>query len=216
MKFSEELWLESASIIDAIYQHPFNQELANGTLQIKKFQFYLKQDSLYLIDFARALAITASKFSEVENISKLLQFAQGALIAERNLHQHYFEFYKINIDLPQTPTCFAYTQFLLATTSLGDKSEAIVALLPCFWIYKEVGNVIQKNSVQQNPYQKWIDTYSSKEFSATVNLAISTLDQISEQCGHYQKDLMKEAFKKSCHFEWLFWDSAYHLEHWMP
>lgn len=117
MKFSEELWKASAKIINSIHQHPFNRELANGNLEREKFQFYLKQDSLYLIDFARALAITAAKSQCIEDMTSFLQFAQGAIVAERQLHQHYFDLYGITVDVPQ----------------------AGHALLPCFWIYREVG-----------------------------------------------------------------------------
>ena len=60
MSFSESAWSAIDPIYQSILEHPFNQELAKGTLTKKRFQFYMKQDSLYLIDFARALAIAAS------------------------------------------------------------------------------------------------------------------------------------------------------------
>ena len=54
MNFSESAWGAIEPIYKSILEHPFNQELTQGTLAKERFQFYMKQDSLYLVDFARA------------------------------------------------------------------------------------------------------------------------------------------------------------------
>ena len=216
MSFSRHVREEAAPILDAIHRHPFNQELAKGTLRKETFQFYLKQDSLYLIDFARALAIAGARAPRVEDMAAFLQFAQGAVSAERSLHQHYFDLYEIHVDVPQGPGCFSYTQFLLTTAALRDQAETVSALLPCFWVYREVGRYVQARSGPENPYRKWIDTYAGTEFDAVVSGAISLLDRAARQANPRQRALMRDAFLVSCRLEWMFWDSAYRLEKWMP
>lgn len=216
MKFSEELWVAATNIVEAIHQHPFNQELADGGLGKEKFQFYLKQDSLYLVDFARALAITATKSNDIEDMNSFLQFYQGALIAERQLHQYYFNLYGITVDIPQAPSCFAYTNFLLTSATLMEQAETVAALLPCFWIYREDGKHIYTRSVSNNPFQRWIDTYAGNEFDDVVGRAIPILDRIAENRSHEQRKKMKEMFLASCLLEWMFLESTYKLEQWKP
>ena len=92
MSFSKSAWQSISSIYNSILTHPFNFELTKGTLSKEIFQFYIKQDSLYLADFARALAISASRASCSEDLVLLLDFSKGAVVAERELHQFYFDF----------------------------------------------------------------------------------------------------------------------------
>jgi thiaminase/transcriptional activator TenA len=107
-----------------------------------------------------------------------------------------------------------YTQFLLSTASLGDTASALAALLPCFWIYREVGKQVSAKTVISNPYHKWIETYSSPEFDLVVNKAIGLCDTYAELSNKLQRQTMLSAFMKSCQLEWMFWDSAYRLEKW--
>ena len=83
MNFSDSAWGAIESIYKSILEHPFNQELAQGTLAKERFQFYMKQDSLYLLDFARALAITASRATDPDDLVLLLDFSKG----DSSIHQ---------------------------------------------------------------------------------------------------------------------------------
>ena len=216
MSFSETAWEKIEPIYQAILKHPFNVELAAGTLDRERFQFYMQQDSLYLVDFARALAQAASKAPTPEDIVLLLRFSEGALVAERSLHQHYFDLFGITLDTRKAPGCFAYTQFLLAETAHRGYERGIAALLPCFWIYREVGLHIHQHAASNNPYQKWIDTYSGEEFAAVVDQAIDLTDRVAEGVNDRQRGEMLEAFVTSTRLEWQFWDSAYRMESWPP
>jgi thiaminase (transcriptional activator TenA) len=99
MSFSKSAWKEIEPIYKSIIDHPFNQELSKGTLAKEKFQFYMKQDSLYLVDFARALAIAASRSTNPDDLVLLLDFSKGAIISEHGLHEFYFDFYRIKLDV---------------------------------------------------------------------------------------------------------------------
>ena len=216
MSFSKSAWTVIDSIYKSIIDHPFNQELAQGTLAKEKFQFYMKQDSLYLVDFARALAIAASKATTPEDLVILLDFSKGAILAERSLHEFYFDYYGIKLDVGKAPGCFTYTHFLISTATHSSYKETLAALLPCFWIYREVGMHIHKNAAENNPYQKWIDTYSGDEFQAIVQNAIDLTDRVAEGANAEQTKRMQEIFVVSTRLEWMFWDSAYNLERWKP
>ncbi len=212
MKFSEAAWGSIAPTYQRILEHPFNQELTNGTLAMDKFQFYLKQDSLYLIDFARALAICASKAPTPADLLMILKLAEGAVVDERGMQQEYFDRYGIELDVEQGPGCHAYTSFLIASTQHGSYAIGAAALLPCFWIYREVGLVIHRDAVAENPYQAWIDTYAGDEFSEVVDQAIDFTDRAASEAGAAEIKEMEKAFIQSTRLEWNFWDSAYRLD----
>ncbi|MDR2539244.1 MAG: thiaminase II [Chlamydiales bacterium] len=211
MKFSECLWETTIPIYQQIIQHPFNIELAEGTLNQKKFIFYMEQDSYYLIHFSRALACIAAKATSSTIIHHFLNFSLGALVAERELHAGFLPSSYNSDEVEPSPSCMAYTQYLMATASTASLEETIAAVLPCFWIYREVGRHIANRCIRANPYIKWIETYSSQEFSDGTDRAISLLDELANQCSDRTRERMKRAFEYSSLFEWHFWDDAYKM-----
>lgn len=209
MKFSNYLWQTIAPIYQQIICHPFNDELAEGTLDIKRFVFYMEQDAHYLISFSKALAFIAARTDSSENVHHFLNFSLGALVAERQLHANFLA-KNDNWDLP-SPACIVYTQYLIATAATAPLVEAIAAVLPCFWIYREVGHHIAANTKKNNPYKQWIETYSSQEFSEVTDQAISILDDLASHCFTKSLAQMKKAFEYSSLFEWHFWNDAYKM-----
>lgn len=189
----------------------FNKELVKGTLKKKSFEIYMQQDSLYLIDFAKALAITATKSPNTEHFSQLLYLADGALIAERELHNYYFKEFNIKPANIKNNACLAYTNFLLASAYADSYEESLAALLPCFYIYREVGNSIKKQASSKNPYSMWIDTYSSKEFSDAVDTMLDIIQHAIQDITIDSKKSVRllNLFKISTELELYFWNDSY-------
>src|SRR5262249_31644786 len=80
-------------------------------------------------------------------------------------------------DPPPSPACHHYVSYLLAT-AYGEPYEVLLgALLPCFWIYAEVGRDIHARAGAANPYRAWIDTYAGEEFHAAVRAVIAATDE---------------------------------------
>jgi thiaminase/transcriptional activator TenA len=216
MTFTQTLWDKIAGIFEAIIDHPFNRELAQGTLALEKFKFYIQQDALYLVDFSRALAMVGSKAHLPGRILDFLEFARDGLVVERALHEEYFRRFDVSPEADPAPGCFAYTNYLVATAAHRSFEEAVSALLPCFWIYREVGMDIVGRSAPDNPYQLWIDTYAGEEFAAAVRRAIEITDEVAAATTEANRKRMTEAFVLSSRLEWMFWDSAYRMEAWPP
>jgi len=214
--FTAHLWQTIEPIYQQILDHPFNQELAAGSLSRQRFQFYLQQDALYLADFARALALIGARSEGAEQVVSFLNFALGAIVAERSLHESYFRLYDIQPETAYAPACFAYTRFLLASAALDPYEVAMAAVLPCFWIYREVGSAIYRIAKPNNPYQQWIDTYAGEEFAQVVQQALDITDSLAAQTTAAMREKMTAAFVTGSRLEWLFWDSAYRLETWQP
>jgi thiaminase (transcriptional activator TenA) len=214
MKFTDQLWEDSQPIFDQIIQHPFNQELSTGTLSIEKFKFYIHQDSLYLADFSKALAIIAAKAPDSQLSLAFLDFARNAVIVEKILHESYFKEYTIDSEAGKAPGCFTYTNYLIATCSLHSFEVAVAAVLPCFWIYQKVGDIILSNQKKPNPYQNWIDTYSGEDFNKSVNSILAICNKIAENTSQATRREMLEKYQMASRLEYMFWDSAYRLEQW--
>ncbi len=210
MKLSKKAWEESSKIIEAIKSHPFNQELMQGTLARDKFAYYIEQDALYLQDFARCHAILASKVP-LEYVRYFLRYSDCAFIAEQEVvHQFFRKTFNFQETGLLTSATLSYTSYLLRICSIESVEVGIAAVLPCFWIYREVGLDIAKYYDQHNPFARWIETYASDDFGVSVNEVISIFDALAKNTTNTTRQKMLEAFYKSACLEWHFWNDAYY------
>lgn len=199
---------------------PFNRELAAGSLAPERFQFYLVQDSRYLIGFARALAVAAARAGTGGDVAFFAGAAQEAVVVERELHESYFARFGMSeadqAAVETSPTCLAYTSFLLATAQTAGYPELIAALLPCFWIYQEVGTEIlaAQRPGTDNPYLAWIETYADEDYAEAVLTCRQAVDAAAAGADQHTREAMLAGFTRATEYEWLFWDSAYRLETW--
>ena len=215
MKWSEQAWKEVEGIFEKIIRMPFNQELMKGTLDVEKFRFYIGQDAIYLGAFSRALALIAARTNSNALALEFIRFAEGAVVVEEALHENYFRKYGIPAMITASPSCQLYTQFLLTKAALAQVEVAMAAVLPCFWIYKKVGDYIYTHQHKNhNPFIDWINTYSGAEFSRVVEKAIHICDEVATTCSIPQQQSMTDAFIIASRLEWMFWDSAWKMEQW--
>lgn len=217
MSWSNQAWTNIASLYDHMIAMPFIQELKEGTLALEKFQFYMQQDARYLEQFGRVLAYIGSKSAENEQAIDFFDFGRNALIVEKALHETYFTQFEVleaHADSVMQPICHHYIHFLKSTAAFAPLEVAIAAVLPCFWIYKVVGDYIYARAQGDNPYQAWIDTYSGKEFAEGVAKAIAYADRMANNTTAEIRLQMWQAFEKSSQLEYQFWDAAYHTTRW--
>ena len=187
-QFSLQAWQNIASIYQAILKMPFVTELESGSLNQQIFQHYMIQDGIYLGEFARVLAIASAKAPQPDIQLQFANSVREAIVVERSLHENFFAEFGIDakeaLATEPSPTCLSYTNFLIATAYQYDFAVTVAAVLPCFWIYLEVGkHIYQKATVRANPYQKWIDTYIDADFEASVNYVIQITDREAEKAS---------------------------------
>ena len=202
----------------AIQALAFNRELAAGTLSRERFQHYIVQDALYLGQFSRALALAAARAPDAPTLEAFARSALGAVAVERELHAHYLGAFGVEPAALATaepaPDCLAYTSFLLATAYHEPWEVLVAALLPCFWIYWDVGCAIAATAAADNPYRAWIDTYADPAFGTAVETIVDTADSAADAAGELARGRMLAAFIRAMQYEWLFWDGAYHRRGW--
>lgn len=218
MSFSQEVWQRNFGLYQNTLALPFNQELAQGILSPETFSHYVIQDAHYLLAYGRALAVCAAKAFEADEVIQFSEAAKIAIVVERSLHNGFMQDFGISREQFEntslTLACHHYTSYLQATAWAESYPVVLAALLPCFWIYAEVGKAIVDNAAPHNPYQAWIDTYAGEEFHAAVRQVIATIDRVAERCDADTLAKMHQAYTHAAKLEWLFWDSAYAQRQW--
>ncbi len=218
MSFTAELWTAMTPVYDAILRHPFVAGLTDGSLPRDCFRFYAVQDALYLREFARALSLAAARAPEDDWIVMFNEHAAGALRVERALHEGFFKAFGLSPSevaaTPLAPTNLAYTSYLLAVAYGAPYHEALAALLPCYWIYWEVGKRLELAGSTDPLYARWIATYAADEFGDVVRAVLAATDVIAERLRPAEREAMRRHVLVTARYEWMFWDMGWRREPW--
>ncbi len=216
--FSDELWAGAAGIYEAILAHPFLTGLTDGSLPPDAFAFYVVQDALYLRRYGQALAAVGSRAPVAADTEMFARHAAEAIQVEQSLHGSLFA--DLGIDpasaahAEPAPANLAYTSYLLATVSVGSYPEGVSAVLPCYWIYWEVGKELGRRGSPDPRYQRWIDLYGSEEFGDVVREVLAVTDELGSSLSPPERDRLHRHFRTSSRYEWMFWDMGFRKESW--
>ena len=211
--FCDHAWQRTTELRAAIHALPFNRELAAGTLDQARFRFYIEQDALYLDAYSRVLALAGARGPDGATLRLFAESAVEAVALEQALHAQYLAQFG-STEAEASPDCLSYTSFLLATAYHEPWEVLMAALLPCFWIYWDVGNAIARRATRGNRYQAWIDTYSDEGFGDAVRAVIAATDKAATGGSDGMRGRMMSAFIRSSQYEYLFWDGAYVMRKW--
>jgi thiaminase (transcriptional activator TenA) len=216
--FAAELWRGITDIYSAILEHPFVTGLADGSLPQESFEFYVVQDALYLRQYAHALAAVASRAPDQRETEIFARHAAGVVAVEMSLHASLLA--ALDIDpadakaAEPAPTTLAYTSYLIAATANGSYGEAVGSVLPCYWIYWEVGKHLLERGSPDPRYQQWIDTYAGEEFGREVREVLAVTDRLGQEIGATERERIHRRFRATSRYEWMFWDMGYRRETW--
>ena len=211
--FTGDLWKTAQPIVHQASQHAFLKGLADGTLPKNKFRYYMRQDKLYLGEFAKALNQLAAKTDNSEYRAFLKQGAKNTVTVEAKLHETFFTAAEM-AGTERAPTNAAYTNHLLATVANGSFAEGLAAVLPCYWIYWEVGRELKKRGSKDADYQRWVNQYSADAFGASVKKILAMMDAEGAKLDPAGRERAKRAFQLSARYEYMFWDMAWRQEEW--
>lgn len=218
MPLSQRLWADIEGIYTAILEHPFLAGLADGTLDEDAFRFYVVQDAHYLRAYARALSVAAARAPREGDIAMFARHAAEAIEVERSLHEGFFRDFGLDAGAvqatPVAPTNLAYTSYLLATAYGGSFPEGLAAVLPCYWIYWEVGKQLERHGSPHPLYRRWIETYAGEEFAVVVREVIALCDRLEPGLAAAEMERMRAHFAATSRYEWMFWDMGWRKEVW--
>ncbi|RAV22132.1 thiaminase II [Paenibacillus contaminans] len=216
--FSKQVRQEADKIWQASFDHPFVTGIADGSLPIESFRYYVMQDAYYLSQFARVQALGAAKADDLFTTNRMAVHAQGTYGAELSLHEKFSKLLEITEEekaaFEPAPTAYAYTSHMYRAAYMGHLGDVIAAILPCYWLYYEIGERL-KGSKPGNPiYQEWIDAYGGEWFGELVKEQIDRFDEIAAKVTEADRERMKRHFLISSKYELMFWEMAYRLEKW--
>jgi thiaminase/transcriptional activator TenA len=217
--FSDYLRRLAEPIWAAQHAHPFVRGIGDGTLPLDKFRFWVRQDYLYLIDYARVFAAGAMRAPDLETMTTFADLLHATLKTEMDLHRSYAAEFGISLaelELERkAPTTQGYTDFLLRVATVGDFAEFTAALLPCMWGFCEVGETLAVRGMPADPrYAKWIAMYSAPEFAELARWCRRLVDKLGGDAPAGVRTQMEEAFVTSSRYELAFWEMAWSMEAW--
>ena len=218
MKFSEILRQKADLSWQASFDHPFVTGIADGTLPLEAFRYYVLNDSYYLSVFAKVQALGAAKANDLYTSSRMAAHAQGTYEAELGLHENFSKRIGITDEerasFVPAPSAYAYTSHLISVGYTGTLGEIIAAILPCYWLYWEIGERLQGSTPSEPIYQEWIAAYGGEWFGQLVQEQIDRLDELAEKATPEERAKMERHFVISSYYELNFWQMAYSLEKW--
>ena len=183
---------------------PFIMGLRNGSLSKWEFDFYLNQDAHYLVNYSRALAVLAAKAGEPQYQVEWAESARDCLVVEAQLHHEWLG--SISGDI--SPVTLGYTNFLTATAYGDDYAVGAAAVLPCYWIYAEVGARLAASNHSDHPYHEWLKTYGDQSFVTATEAALRRVEHALARATDVQWAAATAAFQVACAYEREFFDQA--------
>lgn len=216
--FRTELWGHGAATYAAILRHPFLTGLTDGTLPRNAFRYFVVQDSHYLRAYARALALVAARATDPDAVALFARHASEAIEVEQGLHVSLLAGLGLtpaDVDRAGSgPTTTAYASYLLSVCATGTFAEAVATVLPCYWVYREVGRELLARSSPDPLYAEWIGTYGSPEFDAVVEAVLAVTDALGDDLGPSERRRCHQHFAVTTRYEWMFWDAAHQQLAW--
>ncbi|WP_336648924.1 bifunctional hydroxymethylpyrimidine kinase/phosphomethylpyrimidine kinase [Microbacterium sp. MMO-10] len=211
-------WSSIAPIRRAIDDLPFLRRLADGSLPEAPFRAYLAQDALYLRDYARTLAEAARLAPDSAEQAFWAHSAEQSVIGELQLHASLLSPEGIGaatFRAEPVPATTAYLDHLRGAAFDGDYRVLIAALLPCFWIYADVGTRLHAQAKADpvrpyavHPFAEWLDEYADPRFAEATEEAIRIVSAHAAAADPVTRERMRVAFARSSEHERAFFAAA--------
>lgn len=217
MKLFQRLLKENAKVWDEYLHHNFVKELEKGTLKEENFLFYLKQDYIYLINYAKCYALLALNANNAKELRFAMKFQNYIVEGELELHKSIL---KLGIDADklcvkdESIVNIAYTRYMLSVGQSGDFLDMLVALSACAIGYGYIGAEIKqrlyKDELEKHPYKEWILTYSGEVFQAEIKEFEDFLNSYEVDENKFKK--LSEIFHTVVRLEREFWQHGLSLK----
>ncbi len=215
MKVTDRLLKVALPVWESYYKHPFVSGIADGTLPIDKFQFYMIQDHKYLMQYAKVFALGVVKSVSESDMRLFSDLIVATIDTENAVHQSYLRELGITREMiDHTPMCLnneSYTNYMISISIKEGLAELATAVLACSWSYKLIGDYMETvpGSRDHKFYRNWIDTYTSKGFRDSNDVMIDLVDRLSEGYSEEQLQNLERILLNCSKYEYQFWDMAW-------
>jgi thiaminase/transcriptional activator TenA len=214
-----QLHSDAAPIRERIASHPFVCGLGDGALPEDRFQYYMRQDYLFLIQYSRVLALASARADDLGVAGRFADLLNLTLNVEMDLHRQVA--WKAGVspealeDTRPAPTTLAYTNHLRLVAETEDLAAIVASILPCAHGYWEIATALRGgDGWDRHPlYADWIRMYTSDEYEALATWVADLLDRLTERSSE-REAAIRDLYLRSQRYEYLFWEMAYQMEEW--
>lgn len=219
MRFSEELRERTKDSWDKSVNHPFVKGIARGDLPLETFKNYIMQDIYYLKHYGKVHAFAAAHADDFSVSASLAEKARTTAEAELTVHKEHAEILNITDEdiknFKPAPTAYAYTSHLYRASLSGSLAQIIAAILPCYWLYAEIGIKYKDAEPDEEIYRNWIQMYASDWFQESTKEMIDLMDDLASRASETEKEKIIEQFVIAKEYELAFWEMSYTFEKWL-
>lgn len=219
MRFTDLLRVETKRSWELSLNHPFVQGIVNGNLPLETFKNYILQDIYYLKHYGKVHAFAAAHSDDFHVSAKLAEKAKFTAEAELTVHKEHAEILQITKEemenFKPAPTAYAYTSHLYRAALSGSLAQIVAAMLPCYWLYADIGLKYGEAKPKVKIYENWLNTYASSWFQESTQEMIDLLDELAEKASKVEKEKIKEQFILAKEYELGFWEMSYTFEKWL-
>lgn len=217
-KTTQRLLDASKEIWAGYHAHPFVRGIADGTLNKKKFQYYMVQDYLYLMEYAKVFTIGVAKAQDMEAMRLFAGYVSQILDGEMDIHKGYMQRLGISLDeAEQAPVALenlSYTSYMLRVAYEEGPGEIAAAILSCALSYEVIANEMIKTnpSCTDHPfYGEWVRGYADPGYAQANQKLIDLLERLTENDSEPQLLRLQEIFTRCSRYEAAFWDMAWEM-----
>ena len=217
MDIFDRLKAAAAADWQSYVNHYFVRQLGAGTLPHAAFRTYLVQDYLFLIEFARAYALSVYKSPTLADMREGAAGLSAILNVEMDLHVKLCAGWGLSAaGLEQAPPAaemLAYTRYVLDAGMRGDLLALKVALAPCVIGYAEIATRLAMRPdahAATNPYRVWIAEYAGAPYQEVAAKARAHLDHLADLYVTPAREAELTAiFREATRLEADFWDMGW-------
>jgi thiaminase (transcriptional activator TenA) len=215
---SERLREAGEPLWSQVFEHPFVTGLADGSLPVDSFRFYLEQDRLFLFDYARALGAAAARSADDGDLRALaaalaetleVELEENGRLLERTIAEGAAD---RGGSRELGPAAQGYVSWLLEISFRCSPLEIATALLPCPWSYAEVGVRFADAEPPNAIYRDWLAYQRSDEVQQHSQALIRDLDARATPAADFER--LATIFRLAVRHELAFWDAGYGLTQW--
>ena len=216
MSVSERLIRESGDIWKKYDEHPFVTGMADGSLAVEKFRYYMIQDYLYLFDYARVFALGTAKAADQKTMEIFAGYVHQILHGEMEIHRGYMK----RLGIPEEEAAQAkpsiatrsYTSYMLSIAWAEGPAEIAASILACAVSYE----LIAQHMLEAHPecrdhgfYGEWVQGYADPGYHEANEELKAMTDRLSEGYSEEQIRHLSEIFRTCSQYELMFWDMGY-------
>jgi len=196
-------WSRNQSLRQAADSTEFVSQLRKGELEEETFHWYLAQDALYLRGYADVLLKAAGQAPTDAEREFWIGRAEGARIVETALHRS-----RIGEWEPKASSITeAYLSHLHSVADQGNYAQTLAAVLPCFWLYADIGERMVEHNHDAHAYRDWLSTYADPDFADRTRQVIELTNVAAKTASDLELALMAQAFGESMLHELRFFEA---------